>query len=102
MNTKHTPGPWFIKDGPQYGYNRCTRVESEHGKFGTVICERFTADTNGEVCDEYMTNLRLIAAAPDLLEALERVMRVASVDLFKVRPDLEEQCRAAIAKATQG
>jgi hypothetical protein len=113
MDTKHTPGPWKIVDGPQYGYNKCTRVESDHGQFGTVICERFTADTNSEVCDEYMANLRLIRALPELLDALVRLVNApypsSPADCLTEQGYLEDRAeydsaltdaRAAIAKAT--
>ena len=78
METKtvgHTPGPWFITDEPQFGYNAVKKVESAHGKFGTVICERFIAPAILEESDghrEYVANLRLIAAAPELLEAAKK------------------------------
>jgi len=85
--TKHTPGPWD--------------------------CEEFvvTADDVGEPCYAYFSdgeripttkaNARLIAAAPELLEALELMRRVGD-DKFSLRTEwvkAVEQVDAAIAKA---
>lgn len=108
METKtvgHTPGPWFITDGPQYGYNAVKKVESAHGKFGTVICERFIAPAILEESDghrEYVANLRLIAAAPELLEAAKGALKLLN-DMMRGHDDghTAEALRAAIAKATK-
>ena len=58
------------------------------------------ASAHGPSAEEAEANARLIAAAPELLEALERITRVASVELTGRRDDVLEQARAAIAKAT--
>lgn len=51
---------------------------------------------NGIDTSEFYANARLIAAAPDLLKALEHILKGAlSLPRFS-----EEQARAAIAKAT--
>lgn len=55
MKIEHTPGPWRV--GPYYKHE----VVSDHG----VICCAHL-DTG-----ETRANAKLIAAAPDLLEALE-------------------------------
>ena len=78
MTSKHTPGPWvahetlvlFPKNAGGFDIRNCPNPES---------------------------NARLIAAAPDLLEALQR--------LYKDLPYVNQanggmQARAAIAKAT--
>ena len=77
MATKHTPGPWSIVDGPVYGASRQTNVEAlDQGKHGTVICTRTISapDYRTEKCDEYIANMHLIAAAPELLAALVAVV----------------------------
>ena len=103
MNTKHTPGPWKVTDGPQYGYNKLRRVDSEHGQFGTVICERFSAESVEGLNEEIEANLALIAAAPDLLEVAAMVLE--TIDGGGPVVTFQEahiaQLRAAIAKATQ-
>lgn len=58
MNTKHTPGPWLTDEmmpGDQYRYVFAAK--------GPIVC-RVSAFAAGEA------NARLIAAAPDLLDAL--------------------------------
>ena len=104
---KHTPGPWSVDDN--------------HGK--RYIEPIYSNEPIAEICkkkgDEYTANARLIAAAPDLLEALEALADSAPsaccVD-FHHKPgdyhDADESClaldryeaaclsaRAAIARA---
>jgi len=68
METKHTPGPWSVfedkenETGIVKGYN----VESAAGEI--VGCEGICGGSNDEA------NARLIAAAPDLLEAVDRLL----------------------------
>ena len=52
--------------------------------------------------DQLKSNARLIAAAPDLLEALEEIVSAADGDGWsQIDADLRK-ARAAIAKATGG
>jgi hypothetical protein len=103
MNTKHTPGPWFQVEGPQYGYNKLLRVESASGKFGTVICERFAADKVDGLKEEVEANMALIAAAPDLLRLAQEVAKLNHKQ-ERIGPGmmatLLEMADKAIAKAT--
>jgi hypothetical protein len=62
MTTKHTPGPWVIG-------KRDHDVVMVDTASGTAIC-----DVYGE-SDDRPANARLIAAAPDLLAALEDIAR---------------------------
>ena len=82
MKTTHTPGPWT-----QSKRNEAD-VYSENG-------ERI-ASAHGPRCAD---NARLIAAAPDLLAALERIMNAADHGTVKMRSELGIQASAAIAKA---
>ena len=76
--TKHTPGPWVIKD-----------LDTIYDKRGIKLCyvndSLYTTGVYGGVYnladyrDERNANARLIAAAPELLEALE-----ASAELLKI------------------
>lgn len=60
---KGTPGPWkYAKNGPHWNNAALERISIEFGIYGENI-----ADTVYEENDA-----RLIAAAPDLLEACER------------------------------
>lgn len=84
--SKHTPGPWRVVED-----RVPASLEVYAGKTAIAECWR-RADALTE-----LANARLIAAAPDLLEALEFVIRGV--------PDTWEgvqKARAAIAKATGG
>ena len=85
--SKHTPGPW-LRDGD--------RVYTLH-KLAHVEASRWNAQVRPSVgCppDEADANARLIAAAPELLEALKWTARA----LDKEHP-AAIKARAAIAKA---
>ena len=58
---KHTPGPWHIAYGGQYA--------DDYAIIGSKFSER--AVCNMEPRDYVQANARLIAAAPELLEALK-------------------------------
>ncbi len=81
MSEQHTPGPWHAKPsmhGKKYKYVQIGKDESY------TTLEVLPADA------------RLIAAAPDLLEALRAVVSVAD------RKTVEfDKAHAAIAKAEQ-
>lgn len=88
---KHTPGPWQLKpEESDVGYVRIrgTRL-GERYKIANVL------HSSAEYLDiqETKANARLIAAAPDLLEALQDAA-------LWVDGDLKIKVRAAIAKAT--
>ena len=68
--TKHTRGPWKQSDRRNIGW---TLIEPEEG--GAVICKILTRHPTGQRekgdFQEEGANAKLIAAAPDLLEALK-------------------------------
>lgn len=92
---KHTPGPWRINEKYKWQF-----VEGGRG-YESSICMidgmPYPSEKPGPVM---RANARLIAAAPDLLEALEKI--AAS----EVYPHGEERyakiAQDAIAKATTG
>ena len=94
---EHTPGPW------QYAFEGGTVafiVEAD----GTTVCKLSTT-LNSTAHSALPANARLIAAAPDLLAALE-VMVKAFKTYAPENEGSEYNCvtaaRAAIAKATGG
>jgi hypothetical protein len=89
-DTKHTPGPW---EAVKWSCHAATTVVT--GKIGprVVICE---CSGHGRHTDESLANARLIAAAPELLDALERMVDVANWDEML---QSEEQHDAMIVKA---
>ena len=96
--TKHTPGPWRVQvTGHSFVVEAHTHTE--------VI----SVDENGNPCrwSEYNeANARLIAAAPEMLAALETAYMALIGYLPAHRNDVTDAAisaaRAAIAKATGG
>ena len=94
--TKHTPGPWSAEECRSgfavYAYKSgeaVVQTEDDEGRYGTIANE---------------ANARLIAAAPELLDACEALARLC--ERFGVNPvtvsggpSSLDRARAAIAKA---
>lgn len=114
--SKHTPGPWFLGDWSQDNGPNKTTIEAQEpevippGGSGIwpdgVRCMK-VASVEDSSFDEQTTaaNARLIAAAPDLLEALkeaERFVNCHSEDWYIAGQTLLAKIRAAISKATGG
>jgi len=76
METKHTPGPWAVGEGGLHVYYVNPRIEAgediEDPRHDSIIarCHDFGA-FSGIDDEENAANASLIAAAPELLEALE-------------------------------
>lgn len=71
LESKHTPGPWTIYPHTN-GRLGCTVTFDgrDTGFTSTDICEVMPEDEHGEAIRVADSNARLIAAAPDLLQAL--------------------------------
>ena len=95
--TGHTPGPWAVAidqpAGDEPGPTFPAIVEAEHGWH--IADLQVIDDHLGEAPRE--ANARLLAAAPELLEALESM--IASAKNHRI--PLTEKARAAIAKAKE-
>lgn len=91
MNTQHTPGPWEAMDSVRYdNIVRCCVM-----KDGKSICD--TARTYyGQDDNVAKANARIIAAAPELLEACRACLLRDDI----ASDELGDMLRAAIAKAT--
>ena len=83
---RHTPGPWVVgnQDPLNFGKQRGNGTEPIGFVYGPSFPER------SELGREALSNARLIAAAPELLEALKDM---------GARYGLTEQARAAVARA---
>ncbi len=99
MKAKFTPGPWRM----------CKRatgtVESEAGR-SIATCMGYSTNTdNGEHIEENLANSHLIAAAPDLLVALDQLAdRCEKLNIMYPEDSgmwhaMTLEARAAIAKA---
>lgn len=72
----HTPGPWRIGDA---GTTVFGPKDPEHPAPVTVMTSPPVSPRVG--FDERKANIRLIAAAPEMLEALEELLKAASPHL---------------------
>lgn len=119
----HTPGPWHTCNKAECS---CFTVMSDHhpvaqvthGDWGDdfpairlvgrssldqkaeAYMEQFTYGSVGE--DRARANWRLIAAAPDLLDALKGLLDFVEIDKLKVDPRALQIARAAVIKAEEG
>lgn len=70
MGSKHTKGPWSVVE--QWMTGATIRANADKPLY-TLVATAHGAIFAGPPYDEMLANARLIAAAPELLEALERV-----------------------------
>lgn len=90
MSTKHTPGPWKVS------FTNISEVKAENGA-RIAKCDKLNGLVN------LQANSRLVAAAPELLEALQlgKDFLIGSTAWTQAQADeLTEKICAAIAKAT--
>jgi hypothetical protein len=111
MKTQHTKGEWepIYSTYPQEPKKICTGVgivtRFPGGDYTEFICNSMLPDTDEEYIEqrnEIEANMRLIAAAPDMLEALIEAKRMYE----EVQPcggwqGVYEQIESAIKKATE-
>ena len=103
---KHTPGPWIARNLSKGIWTVEAGSPHVHGKIQEVC--RIAGPWNPE---NYRRNARLIASAPELLEALEALL-VDAVEIQSLRQSIYQrngtpftpsakidQARSAIAKA---
>lgn len=116
--SKHTPGPWRLNDGDAQGPNMVMHP-TLHG-VAIAVCTEVFRPINGihdpstamsEPCPENklygtthrgerVANVRLISAAPELLEALKRFIAYGNVFGYQEwEENPYDQAMAAIAKA---
>ena len=96
--TKHTPGPWTIGDSNNSGVD--VELGNSNTSAGIYRFDRY----NGQEAysrDECMANAHLIAAAPDMLAALEDAREALNKPPF-INSQTLKCIDAAIAKAKGG
>lgn len=91
----HTPGPWRLHEGSIFGHAGYIGITSPAHDFLAEVVVKMDDDT--ERSPRLLANARLIAAAPDLLAALQRAVNV--LDATGATDDANA-ARAAIAAAT--
>ena len=89
--TQHTPGPWQVNKKLKFSVEAVA-----DGQGINLIAECCDPDGIRSVGED-SANARLIAAAPDLLSALELLL--AAYEGKRLLPSHFEQTRAAIANA---
>ena len=110
---KHTPGPWGVEDPMDH----CPTIVANPGAAvydwkWVATCEWPDEDNHDFTAGEVKANARLIAAAPDLLEALQGLLGNAEIARLHLHAteeavlvgsalfDTIQQARAAIQRAT--
>jgi hypothetical protein len=101
MKTKHTPGPWKFHKGrgidPRFHVQTVGGYQISETPKNGIACGIESANE---------ANARLIAAAPDLLNALElalaTIQRLAPPKPYDHTQGTRDVINAAIAKATGG
>jgi hypothetical protein len=98
---KFTPGPWVVGhsdpwslENDRFGTFAWTGIK---GKRGKVVAIAMTVGSHDK--PEYQANARLIAAAPDLVEELRKVLEWATTERAPLRDAEISSIRAALAKA---
>ena len=104
---KHTPGPWMIDRHADNG-ELVVRCHSDKKIVANCQTDFYSSGSREKLMIEIQANAQLLAAAPEMLEALSRCKN----ELEELSFYLESQCifgtwkatiekaRAAIAKAT--
>jgi hypothetical protein len=82
--TQHTPGPWYV------GLREDQTIFTQNLRVASVECPR----------KEWKANARLIAAAPDMLAALQAIAASSTEeDAETALGSIQMICRAIITKA---
>lgn len=93
---KHTPAPWLIaKSDASFVY---ALNDNGYNRFWAHVTGGNLRRAESTLRAEVEANARLIAAAPDLLDALIEI--VSADDAHELTQKHIESARAAIAKAT--
>ena len=98
---QHTPGPWKL--GKRLPEGSISIDADDHQMLATCVWVMSDAEFLGETSPECEANAHLIAAAPELLAALEELLATAEfkgVNVWDI--DAVTKSRAAISKAKGG
>jgi len=105
MSNAHTPAPWVleIRKGLGEACRDATVAEiGTPGKYrGKVAYMQSAEHIDGLGREELIANARLISAAPDMLEVLQRLVRDNAGVTHEYLHIIRDKARAAIAKATE-
>jgi hypothetical protein len=93
----HTPGPWEAENNGHFWEISPKNIVSAQPYRVGDVCASDPENPNSGIQE---ANARLIAAAPELLEALQNILAVAGVRIDDPRIVQFDAARAAVAKAT--
>jgi hypothetical protein len=116
VKTAFTPGPWEVRLDHDEGLKRDWRsIVADGGRTSVVRPDSYSTNKWGEretVCGMWVTeaNANLIAAAPDLYEALDEMVKVIEQYIIPIHerenpgtplpePDFISKARASLSKA---
>ena len=96
----HTKGPWKLKEvvtsvGRAFKINEPTKIDDDHGCVACIYDD--STSLNLRPSEEHEANARLIAAAPELLEALVGLLGYNYIgeDIMEHEPYWAEEERVA-------
>lgn len=98
-NAKHTPGPWFIVDSVNGDWPTGCEICIDNVEGGNPDTDYCIASAVHGDPEKLKANARLIATAPDLLDALETLVEHFEYYMGDNECRPLENARAAIAKA---
>jgi len=98
MNTQHTPGPWQTDRNNVHA----AQIATIHGCTNSDWVEIWSPAAFAASEETQEANARLIAAAPELLEALDRIADMCAAPPNFSDKTIQDIACAAIAKATGG
>ncbi len=97
--TQHTPSPWDTRKGA-YGALHVGPAKLEHPGRETA---QYAAERGRDLLAQREANARLIAAAPDMLAALQAIAaETTGYDTEDMIANIQGICRAIITKAKGG
>ncbi|YCH23121.1 hypothetical protein M1D96_06350 [Pseudomonas sp. D1-3] len=102
---KHTPGPWAVHHEPEWNHwsvRSANAADLAEAPIYFELAENIGGHVRGDDFSdrsEIEANAFLIAAAPDLLEALESIIASARAGNAAILDRLTTQAEDAIAKA---
>lgn len=98
MKTKHTPGPWLVEHDKEFD-EVTVYAEIEEYEYNMTICEVSSYITKDGApvglmdTEQIADNARLIAAAPEMYEALRDIVEQAEKTMLPIPADLADSIR---------
>jgi len=99
MKTQHTKGPWKVAVDTRYTRGLLVRDNNGEG-YVVAVCDYVNNSNAKDVNNSIEANARLIAAAPELLEIVNRLLELVDSSQMACDHNLIIEAREVIAKAT--